>query len=727
VAIDGDTVVVTARFADGDDGSYSVGKAHVYRRDPSGADLWAYVATLSPSMPSSGGYFGSALGLAGDTVLIGAPGTTIDARARQGAAYLFERAAGGPDAWGEVARLLAFDGLSEGQFGSAVALDGAAKIIGAKGDSTYRGAVYLHAPAPPDEPDEPDEPATPAYPATGELVNDSVIEHPSGAVLGAVENAVLDALPVWIHEVQAPAEPLFAGAMPVGAYYNIGAVRTTSLPIDTPFAVGLPVPATANPSRLGLAGLVASEHVLDGTSTGLVWVPVTGFHDTESGLYVVDLGALAIEGHTIVLIEHPDLAAAHRQDSASAQRLVGTSFNFEVTCYLTNCTETLQRTLDQLERAHAEYSKSFPEPHLKRKQWHYCREQMIYCYLGDAGRYKGISLYKESAMPSPLCDYAPAATTGYPFIPSINFCIEVEGHALDYFDATVSHELFHAYQYGLDPVWWQYVKHQMQYWIIEATAEAAGGSLTSLITPPASSVIRDWTNSLVSVRRIDLSFTVPNDPQDSYNYEAQDFWVYLAELRQLSLGYLKYMLEQGATAADVDGQITLHFNSSLADEYWGWVKNQLMLEDDINFHPGGPPPTLPPLDQPPCQIQPKVVKHDPNNLALMLDHTISIAQPSQHAVAVPLLPLQSNVVEITFAAGTTIGVRISATGAGLRHKVYLDQPVDVDGAACRNVADGDRTIGPGLPPGAKAYVLVSNTTHVGSAPITYEVRVDALD
>ena len=135
-----------------------------------------------------------------------------------------------------------------------------------------------------------------------------------------------------------------------------------------------------------------------------------------------------------------------------------------------------------------------------------------------------------------------------------------------------------------------------------------------------------------------------------------------------------------------------------------------MLERDINFHPGGPPPTLPPLDQPPCQIQPKVVKHDPNTLALMLDHTISIAQPSHHAVAVPLMPLQSNVVEITFAAGTTIGVRISATGAGLRHKVYLDQPVDVDGAACRNVADGDRTVGPGLPPGAKAYVLVSNAT-----------------
>jgi hypothetical protein len=191
VAIDGDTVVVTARFADGDDGSYSVGKAHVYRRDPSGADLWAYVATLSPSMPSSGGYFGSALALAGDTVLIGAPGTTIDGRGRQGAAYLFEREAGGPDAWGEIARLLAYDGLSDGQFGSAVALDGAAKIIGDQGDSTYRGAIYIHAPA--DEtPLEPEEPEEPAFPPTGELVDDRVLVSASGVLLGAVEGSALD-------------------------------------------------------------------------------------------------------------------------------------------------------------------------------------------------------------------------------------------------------------------------------------------------------------------------------------------------------------------------------------------------------------------------------------------------------------------------------------------------------------------------------------------------------
>ena len=201
VAIDDDTVVATARFADGDDGSYSVGKAHVFQRDPSGADVWPHAATLSPSIASGGAYFGSALALAGDTVLIGAPSTTVEERYRQGAAYLYEREAGGPDTWGEVARLLAYDGLSDAQFGSAVALDGAAKIIGAKGDSTYRGALYVE--APPEEPDEP------LFPPTGELTDDGIVEGPGGVLLGAVNSGVAQPLPVWIHEVPAPTEALF--------------------------------------------------------------------------------------------------------------------------------------------------------------------------------------------------------------------------------------------------------------------------------------------------------------------------------------------------------------------------------------------------------------------------------------------------------------------------------------------------------------------------------------
>ena len=302
VAIDGDTVVVTARFADGDDGSYSVGKAHVFGREPSGADVWPYVATLAPSIASAGAYFGSALALAGDAVLIGAPSTMIDARARRGAAYLFERAAGGPDAWGEVERLLAYDGLSEGQFGSAVALDGAAKIIGAKGDSTYRGALYIQAPAEPSE-----EPPGPAFEPTGELVDDGIVEDASGVLLGAVANTLPAPLAVWIHEVEAPAEPLPAEATALGPFYNVGAVETTIATGEGTFALALPVPEGADPAHIALAALVAADRQLEDEEPEDLWLPTTGVYDPEEDLFSVALDALERAGETFVLMEHRDV------------------------------------------------------------------------------------------------------------------------------------------------------------------------------------------------------------------------------------------------------------------------------------------------------------------------------------------------------------------------------------------------------------------------------------
>jgi hypothetical protein len=114
---------------------------------------------------------------------------------------------------------------------------------------------------------------------------------------------------------------------------------------------------------------------------------------------------------------------------------------------------------------------------------------------------------------------------------------------------------------------------------------------------------------------------------------------------------------------------------------------------------------------------------------LTLKHRLTVTLPGTFALAlpVPLLPLQADVVEVEFPAGTSGAVQISANGIGLRHKVYLDQPSDIDDAKCRdraNVTDGDRTLTTPLPPGAKAYVLVANTQHTGDAPTIYEVRID---
>ena len=70
------------------------------------------VAKLAPADASASAYFGSALALAGDTVVVGAHGADIGPKRDQGAAYVFERDAAG--SWGELEKLIAGDGLSLG-------------------------------------------------------------------------------------------------------------------------------------------------------------------------------------------------------------------------------------------------------------------------------------------------------------------------------------------------------------------------------------------------------------------------------------------------------------------------------------------------------------------------------------------------------------------------------------------------------------------------------------
>src|SRR5215813_13243762 len=130
VLLKGDLAVIGASFAEGEDGSYGVGAAHVFRLDGGGTDQWIHVATLTPHETAGGAYFGTALALAGDRLIVGAPGTNVG----QGKAYIFERNAGGPDLWGETGQLAPSDGLSNADFGKSIALDGEASIVGAMGD-----------------------------------------------------------------------------------------------------------------------------------------------------------------------------------------------------------------------------------------------------------------------------------------------------------------------------------------------------------------------------------------------------------------------------------------------------------------------------------------------------------------------------------------------------------------------------------------------------------------
>ncbi|NJP04964.1 MAG: hypothetical protein HC837_04715 [Chloroflexaceae bacterium] len=68
--------------------------------------------------------FGRAVAIDGDTVVVGAPESDMGNASGQGSAYIFERNAGGADAWGQVARLLPARPATENRAGYAVAIDG---------------------------------------------------------------------------------------------------------------------------------------------------------------------------------------------------------------------------------------------------------------------------------------------------------------------------------------------------------------------------------------------------------------------------------------------------------------------------------------------------------------------------------------------------------------------------------------------------------------------------
>jgi len=147
VSIDGDTVVIGARFDD-DDGSGS-GSAYVFTRDTAGdlASNWTQVAKLTLNVYAAGDQFGTSVSIDGDTIAIGAPYDN-DNGSGSGSAYVFRRNTAGDFAsgWTQVAKLTADDGAEGDLFGMSVSIDGDTIAIGAPYDDdkgTDSGSAYL--------------------------------------------------------------------------------------------------------------------------------------------------------------------------------------------------------------------------------------------------------------------------------------------------------------------------------------------------------------------------------------------------------------------------------------------------------------------------------------------------------------------------------------------------------------------------------------------------------
>ena len=129
VSISGDTAIVGAHRSN-EVGIHS-GSASIFRRDFGGPDNWGEVVEFVGSDTAPGDLFGRSVSISGDTALVGAP--FHDHNVPNSAAYIFQRDAGGPENWGQVAELTATDPKENGFLGWFVSLSGDIAIVGAWG------------------------------------------------------------------------------------------------------------------------------------------------------------------------------------------------------------------------------------------------------------------------------------------------------------------------------------------------------------------------------------------------------------------------------------------------------------------------------------------------------------------------------------------------------------------------------------------------------------------
>ncbi len=141
VSISGDTVVVGAPY-DGDAGSSS-GSAYVFARNQGGPDYWGQVQKLTASDAEAGDSFGRAVAISGDTVVVGAYLDDHGGHDTAGSAYVFTRNHGGPDIWGQVTQMTADDAAVGDWFGHAVAISGDTVVVGAPINDISSGSAYV--------------------------------------------------------------------------------------------------------------------------------------------------------------------------------------------------------------------------------------------------------------------------------------------------------------------------------------------------------------------------------------------------------------------------------------------------------------------------------------------------------------------------------------------------------------------------------------------------------
>ncbi|MBS1786169.1 MAG: hypothetical protein JST85_00500 [Acidobacteria bacterium] len=127
VAISGDTVVVCA-FLDDIVANANQGSVYVFVRS---GGVWTQQQKLTANDGGASEYFGTAVAINRDTVVVGAEFDNIGMNSVQGSAYVFTRSGNN---WTQKQKLTASDGVANDHFGSSVAMSDETIVVGAEYD-----------------------------------------------------------------------------------------------------------------------------------------------------------------------------------------------------------------------------------------------------------------------------------------------------------------------------------------------------------------------------------------------------------------------------------------------------------------------------------------------------------------------------------------------------------------------------------------------------------------
>jgi len=141
VALSGETLAVGALYADIGT-NYNQGAVYVYTR---GGGAWPQQQKLTAGDGATSDVFGLSVSLSGDTLVAGAWNDDIGEKQDQGSASVFRR---GDGVWTEQQKLTAGDGEGWEYFGNAVAVSGDTVLVGAVGDTVGeenygQGSAYV--------------------------------------------------------------------------------------------------------------------------------------------------------------------------------------------------------------------------------------------------------------------------------------------------------------------------------------------------------------------------------------------------------------------------------------------------------------------------------------------------------------------------------------------------------------------------------------------------------